>query len=305
MASSSVERFSDKEEVDGSTPSSPTSIYVFNYLIISAIILVCGKDMSKKVTREEIEKFVKENLVTANDRRMACGDGRYMPEQSEGAIRAFGADFGMIMAFAGALNYEGTNIDPEEIVERYSRAKKKEFGQDVGIYYHCDSHNHEEGKIGCGHIAKASDPQNDGLYGNINHKEVKELFDAFTKHPESNLTVLDGQHEEKAVLFVHGAPDSHEIPYSINSKDRKGNMYFVVDMDRINRFIDKIAPAFSAGLLIQVNPEDVKRNYAVQMGTTAKLLNADKLDHYKIALDQRGHFIMEQLPKPRQEHLDP
>jgi hypothetical protein len=40
--------------------------------------------MVNKITREEVEKFVKENLVTSNDRRIACGDGRYRPEQSEG-----------------------------------------------------------------------------------------------------------------------------------------------------------------------------------------------------------------------------
>lgn len=259
--------------------------------------------MAKKVTREEIEKFVKENLVTANDRRVACGDGRYMPEQSEGAIRAFGADFGIIMAFSATLKDEGTFIDPKEIVERYSRAKKSEFGQDAVFDYHCDSHSHEAGQIGCGHIAKASDPKYDGLYGSINHEDVSKLFDAFTKHIDSQLTVLEGHHEEKAILLVHGHPEEDEVAYSVNSRNNKGDMYFVADIDRTIKLIKRLAPKFSSGLLDPVNPDDVVINYLKQMSATASII-APNLDQHKVVVSSRGYESMSQLPKQKSQQLN-
>lgn len=254
--------------------------------------------MVNKTTGEEIEKLVKENLTRIDNSRIACIDGRFNPEQSEGAIRAPGGDFGIIMAFAGALKDEGTFIDPEEIIERYSRVKKKEFGQDAKLDYHCDSHNHNEGQIGCGHIANASDPQYDGLYGSINHKDVKELFTAFTKRPDSNLTVLEGHHEEKAVLLVYGHPKDEDVAYSIHSRDSKGNMYFVADMDRAIKYIKKITPQFSVGLQVPVSVDDVIINYLKQMQATLSLLALDK-DKHKVTIANDRSFSMNQLPKPR------
>lgn len=254
--------------------------------------------MFKNITKGEVWEFVRENLVTADNRRMACGDGRYEPEQSEGAIRAFGADFGMIMAFSAALKDEGIVLSPEDIVNRYTKAKQGVFGEEVILDYHTDTHAQKEGGIGCGHIAKASDPAHDGLYGSLNHKDIQDLYTAFINTPKSELTVLDGHHEEEGVLFVHGTPGAHDVTYSIASKDRKrGKIYFVVDMDRINGFIEQMVPLFSEGLPKGVNAVDVKRNYETQMGATAKLLGADKLDHYRIAVDEKGHFIMEQISK--------
>jgi hypothetical protein len=255
--------------------------------------------MSKKAAREEIEEFVKENLTRVDRKgKVVCIDGRINPEQSEGAIRAPGGDFGIIMAFAGALKDEGTFIDPEEVIERYSRAKKQEFGQDTKFDYHCDSHNHEAGSIGCGHIAKAVNPENDGLYGSLNHIDVRKLFDAFTKYPDSHLTVLDGHHEEKAVLLVYGNPQDEEAAYSVHSRDRKGNMYFVADIDRAINLIKKLTPQFSVGLQISVSADDVIINYLKQFDTTVGLIASDK-DKHKITVDSNRNFSMEQLPKPK------
>lgn len=252
--------------------------------------------MVNKIKREEIEQFVKENLTKTDNSRIACIDGRYNPDQSEGAIRAPGGDFGIIMALAGALKDEGVFMDPEEIIIGYSQAKKKEFGENAKLDYHCDSHNHSDGEIGCGHIANASNFQNDGLYGSINSEDVRQLFAAFTKHPDSNLTVLEGHHEEKAVLLVYGHPEEEEVAYSIHSKDNKGNMYFVADMDRAIRYIRKITPQFSVGLGISVNIDDVTLNYLKQMQATVTLLASDK-DKHKVTIANDRSFSMNQLPK--------
>ncbi len=121
----------------------------------------------------------------------------------------------------------------------------------------------------------------------------------FPKNPNSNLTVLEGEHREKDVLFVHGGPDDTDIHYSLNSMDANGNMYFVVDIDRINRFIKQVVPLFSEGLLVAVKEKDVKKNFLKQMQTTASLLAKD-LDKFKVTIDETRNFSMNQLPKAQQ-----
>ena len=254
--------------------------------------------MANKPTIEEVKKIVKENLTRANNLRIECGDGRYTSEQSDGAIRAFGGDFGMVMAFAGALKDEGTHLDSDEIVTRYLRAVKKIRGSETKLYHHTDTHNHATGEIGCGHAAKASSPEHDGLYGSLTHQDVRKLYKSFAQNPDSNLTVLEGEHQEKGVLFVHGEPDDTDIHYTLNSMDKNGNMYFVVDMDRINRFITQVVPLFSDGLLQAVDEKDVKNNFFKQMNATASLLAAD-LDKFKVIVRQDGGFSMNQLPKTK------
>ncbi len=247
--------------------------------------------MVKTNSWKEVENFVKENLVRADNMRIECGDGRYKPEQSEGAIRAFGGDFGMVMAFAGALKSEGTFIDPDEIVERYYRAVKDFRGEDAKLYYHTDEHKHKEGKIGCGHAAGASDPANKDMYG-ITSDEARGLYEAFAKHPRSNSTVLEGEHKERGVIYLEGKT------HSLNSR-RGHEMYFVVTPTQIDEAIDILTPIFSKGLVVPVDAEDVKAYYIRQQYATAKLLGADKLPVYSVRVKPSGHFVMQQLPQKR------
>lgn len=248
-----------------------------------------------KTKREEIEKFVKKELVPVNNTRVECADGRYQPEQSQGAIRAFGGDFGFVLAFAAALQGEGTFIDPDEIVERYYRAVKQFRREDTRLYYHTDKDHHAEGKIGCGHAAQASSAENEGKYG-IPSEEARALYETFAKHPSSNTTILEGKHEEKGVLIVHG--EGRAVTHSINSRNENG-MYFVVDAARIDTFIDLVTPIFSRGLIDAVGPEDVKASYIKQQNATAQALGADKLPMYRVGINGNGHFMMEQLPRRR------
>lgn len=259
--------------------------------------------MVDKITKEEVYKFVKENMIPANNSRIECGDGRYTSQQADGAIRAFGGDFGIVMAFAGALKDEGTYLDCEEIVTRYLRAVKKVRGEDTKLYHHTDTDNHALGKIGCGHAARATSPEHQGLYGSLTHEDVKELYNSFSKNPDISLTILEGKHREKAVLFVHGESDDSNIHYSINSMDANGNMYFVVDVDRINRFISQVVPLFSDGLLVAVEEKDVKENFLKQMQATADLLASD-LDKFKVTIDTSGNFSISQLPKTKPQPLN-
>lgn len=245
--------------------------------------------MAKKITKGDVFEFVKKELVPVNAQRIECADGRYLPEQSRGAVRAFGGDFGFVLAFAAALREEGTFISPNEIVDRYFEAVKKVRGEDTRLYYHTDEHNHREGKIGCGHAAKASDPANNGMYG-VRSMEAQNLYQTFASHPSSNVTILNGSHEEKGVLLVEG--NSH----SINSRNHK-NMFFVVTPEMIDNQINSLTPIFSEGLSTPVDPNDVKSSYQKQQNATAKLLGADKLPFYRVGKNSNGHFVMEELRK--------
>src|SRR3989344_4678604 len=241
-----------------------------------------------KITKGDVYNCVKENLVPVNNKRVECADGRYMPVQSQGAIRAFGGDFGFVLAFAAALREEGTHLLPNQIVERYYNAIQQIRGEDTRLYYHTDEHNHAEGKIGCGHAEKATDAANDGMYG-VRSLEAQNLYQTFARHPSSSITILNGHHEEKGVLQVEGK--SH----SLNSRKHK-NMFFVVTPDMIDHLIDTLAPIFSQGLEVPLDPQDIKDSYEMQQDATAKLLGADKLPTYKVGFNNNGHFVMEQLP---------
>jgi hypothetical protein len=245
-----------------------------------------------KITKGKVFEFVKKEIVHAHIDRLACADGRYNQEQSRGAIRAFGADMGPVMALAATLKDHGIVLSPEEIIDRYVGAKRELFGEDITIDYHCDEHNHHEGSIGCGHIGKAAIAENDGLYGSLNHVDVINLFDAFTQNPASKITVLEGKHEERGVIFVHKASDTNET-YTVNSRDNKGQMYFVVNPDDTHDYIEQITPLFSRGLSVGLNAAEVEKNYTDQMSATAKLLQADKLPWYKLEAGKR--FRMEQI----------
>lgn len=252
--------------------------------------------MVKKITKGEVFEFVRENLVTANDRGLACGDGRYEPEQSRGAIRAFGADMGILMAIEATLKDSGIKVSPQVLVDKYAQIKKDLYGDEAVLDYHCDEHNHEKGTIGCGHIAQASKPENDGEYGSINHEDVQELFDAFTSHQDSNLTILNGEHKEVGVLIVKLHSQNPESRLSVNSKNKKGKSFFVLDETRTDEHFDRIIPMLASSLEVEIDPDAVKKSYSKHVKTTSKLLKAAEKPHFVvIPANQKGNFTMEQL----------
>jgi len=249
--------------------------------------------MVKKITKKGVEEFVSKELAKAVNDRMHCMDERYTKEQSEGAVRVPGGDFGMVMAFAGALKDEGTQLTPEEIIERYFKTVKRKRGDNAKLYYHDDDSDHE---IGCGHAAMAMSQKYDGLYGSLTYTEIRQLYVVFTNHPNTSLTTLKGEHGSDGVLFIHGESAVSPIPYSVHSQDEeRKEKFFVVDIDRAYRFIDKATPHFSVGLQKFVNAEDVKRNFLLQLKTTAGVLAAG-LSKYDIVINPQGNFQMEQLP---------
>lgn len=252
--------------------------------------------MAKKITKGEVFEFVKKELVPVNHELAACADGRTPKEVSRGGVRMFGGDYGMVLAFAAALRSEGTFLEPDEIVERYYRAVREIRGENTKLFYHSDEHAHKEGKLGCGHAREASDPKNDGLYG-VTSIEAKALYDSFASHPHSNISILEGNHDEKGVLVVEA--NGKDQTHSVNSRNKRGDKFYVVEPARIDALIDATAPLFSRGLMVAVDPEDVKAKYKMQQNATSELLGADKLPTFRVGFKPNGDFMMEQLPKKK------
>jgi hypothetical protein len=248
----------------------------------------------EKISTDAVEAFVKENVVSADSSRVECGDGRYTAEQSQGAIRAFGADFGMVLAFASAVRGNGVEFSNDNLVSSYLNAIKAERGEDAKLYLQTDDHNEKSGGIGCGHVYQASKPENEGKYGNLKSNEVKELYESMLLNPSAKLTVLNGEHLEKAVLLVYAGDADAEPKFSVNSSDGMGNMFFIADMDGIKRYMEKFVPRMANELGIEVTPEQVWQSYEEQQNATAGIL-AGGLDTYRVEIDDLGSATTEKL----------
>jgi hypothetical protein len=254
--------------------------------------------MVKKITKGKVFEFVKKELVPAKRKDKAvCGDDRYEREQSKDGTRIFGADMGVLMAEETTLKDEGQHITPEALVAAYAQVKKDLYGEEAELDYHCDAHNHEKGEFGCGHIKHAANPDNNGKYGSITAEDVQSLFEALSQHPSSRLTILNGGHNAHGVIFVH--TPNPEAEFALNSKNKKGQAFFVVHKERADRYFDEITPKLSQKLGVSIDPEAVKRNYWLQVGATTVLLEADKLPHFDVIVNAQRDFTMEQLPKQR------
>lgn len=250
-----------------------------------------------KITKKGIKTHVKENLVPVEvEGRVACGDDRHEKEQSKDAIRIFGGNMGSLMAEFATLKDKNESVTSKELVEAYAEVRQEMYGSNANLDYHCDEKHHEKGEFGCSHIKHAANPENDGKYGSIVADDVRELFEAFSQHQMSKLTILNGEHKAEGVIFLH--TPQPEAKFALNSKNKKGKSFFVVDKDRAERYFDEITPRLSQKLGISIKSEDVKRNYWLQVESTTKLLEADKLPNFIVTVNADRDFRMEQLPKP-------
>lgn len=248
-------------------------------------------------TRESVTAFIKGNIVPASYKRIVCGDGRYTPDQSKGGLHMFGGDMGAIAAIWKA----GKDLDPEHftatdenirtVVDAYQKAKERilgtpEFGNVPAddarkLYIHTDQHVHGDKISGCGHINNMG--TNGALaeqYG-VPNDDVKKIYQFIKDHKQGEYeeTMLEGDHAEQTVMYVHGSrPKQGEQPgraaYTLNSSSADGSeMHFVVDQDRVMEYFNRLStalPLFVQGL----TAEALQQAYAKQELTTAKKLAA-------------------------------
>ena len=232
-------------------------------------------------SQEQARLFVETNKIEADSSKAVCGDGRFTPEQSRGYIRMFGGDEGLLMAIYGAMLESQIHhkISYTELVARFGASLREERGDGVAIGVHTDTHNLGDAEIGCGHVAKA-------VKGQAKHKHVKpeHVMDLHSEiiSGEHEKVILDGHHQEQAVLLVYGRD------WSVNSFDGE-NMYFVVDIDRSIDLINRVVPALG---IEGLSAEMVKDHFECQMNETASHLAAGK-DIFAVRFadnDPKGHF---------------
>ena len=253
----------------------------------------------ERTTLSDIERFVgdKENLVVVRNDEIRCGDGRPTPEQSNGAIRAFGEDFGIMFAIKAALLEKGEkNVDDERLIEAYLHSVTDVRGENPKLFAHTDSHAQKDGGIGCGHAREASNPENKDEYIAPNNS-ANSLFKAILKRPELDLQVLEGDHQEEAVLIVNSDKNEEGKRFSINSKDREGkHSFFVSDMNAIKDHFDLVTPRIIEELGLELSADEAMKTYEIQQNESAKRLAFSKgLEAYNVYINSSGEATVKQV----------
>lgn len=231
----------------------------------------------------DVEAYVRRNLVVADRSRVECGDGRYTPAQSRGAVRALGGDFGMVLAFASAAREAGAAPGSGGLVTAYLDAVTPERGAGARLYIHTDDDGQRSGGIGCRHAALASSPANEGRYGELTSGEVRDLVQAMRSHPSAHLTVLGGRHAEAALLLVHSG-DERDPGSSVHSSDGTGRSFLVVDVAGSQRHVARFVPRMSHALGSKISPAQVWQRYEAQQWATAGLVMGG-LDVFQVKID--------------------
>lgn len=240
-----------------------------------------GNNMESVASEEQAKQFIERNKGIANNEASACGDGRFTPDQSNGYVRLFGGDEGILMVLRGAANKLGIEISNAELVARLGASLRDIRSKDAPIGIHTDEHSLHEEKIGCGHVARAI--SGEAKHENLTPEDVRALRVELPEEALENQEVLEGDHQEKAVLLVHG------LDWSVNSQDAEtGEMYFVVDVDRATDLIDKVVDGVGISGLTK---EEARHQFESQMMATAKVLAHGK-DIYGVNFDEDGNFTL-------------
>lgn len=220
---------------------------------------------------QKAKEFLERNIRETDhkDDRLACGDGRYLDSQSQGAIRIFGEDMGVISALWAVEKEKKLFETPEQCIDEYRKAKSKVFSDfDIDdpygtLYFHTDSHAKEHGGYGCGHMKHLSSGHHTMKY-EVDDKDIDKLFQTAISQDHTVVTPLDGDHREEMVILVHGA-DGKIPKYTTRSFDTRANeMNFIVDFDRVMDYLNRLAKKLNIP------------------GVTGKRLQNSYLQHQKI-----------------------
>lgn len=246
----------------------------------------------EKVTLTDVQSFVQGNIVTSRKEEIRCGDGRATQEQSKGAIRAFGEDYGIMLAIKGALGEQG--VDDAKLVDSYLKAVKPERGENPKLFIHTDTHAQESGGIGCGH-AKLSQGNEGGYI--VEGNEAASLYQAILERPEVDIQVMEGDHNENGVLLIYSEKDQDGKRFSVNSMDTdRKSSYFVVDMEGIKDHFNTIVPKISEDLGLELSSDDAMSAYEKQQGESAQRLAFSKgIPPFRVNIDSFGTASVEKL----------
>lgn len=233
------------------------------------------KPDAREVTQEFVEQFVQNNRVAANNKFVACGDGRYPADFSKGGNRIFGADAGVLAAIFQTSLVKNVAIEPVKLVNDFAKAVKivRNDGE-AKIEYHTAEHGI------CGHMGDLSH----GEYGT----QMSALFDAMRTHSNAHVTVLPGEHAEKFIIREYGDEQDPEPQWTTNSLDGSGNMAFVISPARANPYVRAMVGELK---IPEISAEDVIATLDKQTNDTAKVL-APGMPIFDINYRRDGSFAI-------------
>lgn len=212
-----------------------------------------------------LKNYISHNVTPVTYGRK-CVDGRYDSTTEDiGKLACPGGDLGSVMVLLALHKEKKLNLTPQECVDSILYVLK-EAGEK--FYLHTDHHTSKDGKIGsegeigCGHAAKAMNPELAPLYG-IEPEDLKKAILHIRKAMQNDdaqfvMVNLQGSHEERGVLNIT-TQDKTVRPHDGN------HMYFIYDSARHSDYVTKLVNDLDVeGLTL----EDFKRVADKQLQAT-------------------------------------
>lgn len=227
-----------------------------------------------------VKDFVIKNRVPAK-KGAICVDGRYSPKYS-GMMARPGGNFRGIMTLLALRKKHKLTVG--QVVDQAVEAVEK-----MGITFnmHTDRHANPDDltSIGCGHIAKAANPETATMYG-VKGDDIKQALIYLRIKLEGkkyyNMVNLKGEHEEKGVLVITGSKKT------VNHFDPKTKeMYFVFDKIRDEEYTKKLWKNLK---IKNIKYEEFKKISDTQLNATLKNL-AKGLPVYEVNADKKELII--------------
>lgn len=196
--------------------------------------------------------------------------GKEIGKHSDDEIKFFGGVIGLMTAYATAA----PSLSAEKVVDIVTRFEKKKGRKPA---FHDDT---KDG-CGCGFVSRAIEEKNQNAFG-IKSEKVVEIKKAFSRQINDGLEVkkiiLEGPHEEEAVLIIKSDKEINETVRSADANQR----IFIYDETASNGLLTDLA-LFSKEENIEVKKEDIITAARRQAGATLRLLAAG-LPVYEIDL---------------------
>jgi hypothetical protein len=154
-----------------------------------------------KLNSSQIQLLVKENRYQVDEKNKffsRCIDGRYKNNSKLPALALPGGDLGDLALIIACSNDFGLEIDYEKVFQSLIKV----IGGIKNFSYHTDSH-HGGLALGCSHFGQIL---KDFVAYNLQKKDIQFLEEKlkFLKKEGVLPTVLEGNHDEGAILIIKG-----------------------------------------------------------------------------------------------------
>ncbi len=224
-----------------------------------------------------------ENVGPITEGRM-CGDGRY--EGLDGKFARFGADGGYVLGLLSLNKTLDLGLKPTQIVDAVVQASEGKFTIHTDDHAEKDAHEQQDAtKIGCGHLAKATLPENASNYL-VDPADVKEVIAYMRQLAAINpdkveIEELHGPHREKGVIFNVG--ETNKIRHGVKDNDQ----FFMVNVPHDAQYSEELLQRLQQQnpALQNVTYEQFSGRLAQQTETTAKIL-AKGLPVFRVNVDR-------------------